>query len=198
MNKNKTRVALSAINALLILLCVAGCVYILIANCGAYFTVTAIAEMLALIFSVMYYVHGYRKDAAKYYKLFLLFYAFTHLVEIFVSALTYDKIGVSGGMFTVVISMILYGNTFLLAMGKDLGKKVSLILCTINAVFYAIPVIGCAIPTMITYTKPQIQASSIILYCSWFVLSLNTLIMTLAKYYDKQIRKQAENEQIEE
>lgn len=180
---------LSAVNLLLIVLCLAGCVYIISAGCGVYFTIAAASEFFALVFSVLYYYRGYRKDAAKYYRLFMLFYAFTYLAEIAASVISYETIGVSSPVSTtIVFSMILYGNTLILAVGKDLGKTASYCLCGVNVFFYLLPVIGCLLPGVITFADNTLKASSIILYCTWLVLALNALIMTVAKYKDKASR----------
>ena len=180
---------LSVINAALILACVAGCVYILISGSGLYYSVSAAAELLALVFSVMYYLRGYNKDAAKYFRMFMLFYACTYIAETLATVLGYDDLGVISDVSeSVVFSMILFGNTLVLALGKDLGTRVSYTLCLINAAFYALPIIGLFIPGMINFETEQIKAASIILYCTWFVLSLNAFIMTVAKYKDKAAR----------
>ena len=62
------------------------------------------------------------------------------------------------------------------------------ILCIFNAVFYALPIIGCVIPGFIAFDSVTIMTSNIILYCIWFVVALNALVMTVAKYEDKKAR----------
>lgn len=174
---------------ILILLCAAGCVYIFASGCGVYYILSAAAELLSLIFSVLYFVKGFQKDAAKYYRLFLLFYALTYPVEVLAAVLGYEQIGVSSVLpVSAVFSMLLYGNTLILAVGKDLGKKVSYLLCGINVFSDLIPVIGCMIPGAVTFANEKIAASSIILYCTWLILSLNAFVMTAAKYRDKAAR----------
>lgn len=189
--KKTVMTIISVFNALFILLCVVGCSYILFTECGKYYKIAAASEMIALVFSVLYYCFGYKKDAAKYYRMFMLFYAFTYIAETFASIIDYDAIGVSDKVsLTLVVSMILYGNTIVLAVGKDIGKAISYAICAVNVIFYALPVLAVLLPDMeiISFESPEIKYASIILYCTWLVLALNAFIMTMAKYTDKARR----------
>ena len=181
--------ALTVINAVLILLGAVGCVYILTSNCGIYYSVSAIVELIALIFSVFYYLKGYQKNAAGDYRLYMLLYAFTYLVENVACALDYDNIGVESKVsLTIVFSMLLYGNALILAIGKDLGKKLSYTLCGVNIFVYVLPLIGMAIPGLITFANEAFEVSGVVLYAIWLILAFNTLVMTIAKYADKAAR----------
>ena len=189
MNINRTPMRIiSLLNALLIALCLAGCVYIFIVHPAPYYIISAAAELLALVFSVLYYLRGFRKDANRYYRLFMLFYAFTYLAEMLAAVLTYSDLGVTTPSATLVFSLLLYGNTLILAVGNDLGKTAAYTLCGVNVLFYLLPVLGALIPGILTFDSPQLRASSMFLYCTWLVLALNALLMTVAKYADKSAR----------
>lgn len=188
-DNNTAMKVISVINALLVLICAAGCVYVCTSGSGTYFIVSAVVEFLALVFSVLYYVFGFRKDAAKFYKLFMLFYASTYLVELLAAIIGKSELSVlTDASTTIIFSMILYGNTLLLAVSKDLGKKASLGLCIAGVVCYALPLAGCAVPGFMPFDTPVLWLSCLILFASHFVLALNALIMTLAKYKDKEMR----------
>ncbi len=188
-NKMKRLRALSVVNAVLLVSAMAGCLYVLFANQGLYYSVTAVTELLALVFSLFYYLRGFQKDAAKYYRLFMLFYAFTYLAENAASLMNYQTIGVDLSAGTVLFSMIMYGNTLILAVGKDIGKKASYALCAFNVLVYVLPLIGGFIPGLISFESESVQVSNILLYAIWLIVALNAFVMTVAKYTDKSIRK---------
>lgn len=190
MSKQSTKFkVLSIITAILLALSIAGCLHVLIEKAGTYFMISAVVEGVAIIFAILYYIFGFKKNAALFYQLFMLFYAFTYLAEMLVSALDYNNLGVESIVpATVVFSMIMYGNTLILAIGKDLGKKVSYALCGINILFYALPIVGTFVPDIVTFSNDMVKQSSITLYGIWLVMAINALVMTIGKYADKAER----------
>ena len=77
---------------------------------------------------------------------------------------------------------------FRAGFGKDLGKKVSYILCGINVVFYLLPILGVIIPGIVTFENSDLMRSNVVLYCIWLIMALNAFVMTAAKYTDKAMR----------
>ena len=194
MEGKKTGLIIGILNMLLVAACVAGCIYTLFAGMGTYYTIAAGVELLALVFSVLYFFFGYKKDAAKYYRLFMLFYAFTYVAEIFAGIFEYKNTGTIGVTqkvsYTIIVSMILYGNALILAVGNNIGKTASYILCGINIFAYALPVLAVVIPGLeiVSFESRAVASASIILYVTWLILAFNALLMTIAKYHDKDLR----------
>lgn len=179
----------SAVFALFLAFSAGGCFHVLLFADGAYYTVSAIAELCALVFAGFYYLRGFPKDAAKYYRLFMLFYAFTFLAETAAGALTHDSLGVStDDPVMLIVTMILYGNVLILAVAKDLGRAVSLTLCAVSAAIYLVPLIGIWIPGTVDFATDAAKTANILLYVVWFAQACNALLMTLAKYMDKAAR----------
>lgn len=190
-DNNKRLTVLSIINAVLLIIAMGGCVKLITADLGAFYIIVGITEFIALIFSVLYYLRGFKKDAALYYKNFMVFFAFTF----FVFSLAYLRAGDSAG-FTVaeslrvlyLLPMLIYGDSLLLAVSKDLGKKSSYVLGILNIVLTTVPLVLCFIPGAFTFADDQIMTANAILYVVIFITAVTAFIMTAAKYTDKAIR----------
>ncbi len=81
--------------------------------------------------------------------------------------------------------LIIYGNLLLLAVAKDLGKKVSIGLATCNLVFYVISFLKNVFTEAATAIE---KADNVIISTVWLVLAVITVLMTIAKYVDKTSR----------
>ncbi len=191
LQKNKlTMKILGAINTVLIVVCFIGDIFGIISTRSVYYITTASIELLAIALSLSYLLNDYKKDGAKYYRLFMYFYAGTYLVEILFSSIF--ETSTAGDKFLPFgfLSFILYGNTLILAVGKDIGKKASLIICTINATIYLVAFIVCCFISVSEFVDLQEKLAYVSIFLTWLTLSLIAFVMTLAKYTDKAIRKQ--------
>jgi len=132
-------------------------------------------NLLAILFAFAYCFVGYKKNGNLYYRLFCGFLALKEMM-----AITYIGLYENVPAFTFIIFLICYGSYLVMAVAKDLGKEVSLILALVNTVLSAIAFVFVAI---------NAQYISVITYNSTrLVLTLVLLIMVYAKYTDKKIR----------
>ncbi|MCR4590119.1 MAG: hypothetical protein K5668_04810 [Lachnospiraceae bacterium] len=137
--------------------------------------------MLMLLTGVLYLVHGYKKNAAVYYKAFLLLLVLVNLMVIILDILYAEKTPL------VVIKCVLYAVKIILlllmAFGKDLGREKTWLLLYV--------VVGLDIAAMIVVL--------IILFTTTFDFSLVGIIAALladatiglairGKYADKDSR----------
>lgn len=180
--EDKIMTAISYINLLLISFCIVGCIYGVIVTKNIFYSIEALVEVAALVLSIVYFVKGYKKDAAKYYKSFMLLQASTFVIEYAFS--TFIPSVDTSGIYEA-FSLILYGNTLLLAVAKDLGKKVTISLASFNLVVYTFTFIGSFFEA---YPTPIAKTDSILMTTTWFSLAGITLLMTIAKYIDKEKR----------
>lgn len=129
-----------------------------------------VCTMLTLLFAALYFMMGFKKDAAPYYKLFAWMFAISTCV--FVLAVRTMPI------VFVIIGLINYAILSILAVAKDLGKKKSFILCIISIVVSAAAIVLFCI----------LNAGSVITMASKLLLSVLLFVMVNAKYADKGIR----------
>lgn len=181
--ENKFLNVITFANLLLICVCIVGCLYCIATTNNAYYIIESLIEIITLVAAIAYATKGYKKDAAKFYKLFMLFMAGTYVVEYLLSTLIPSDGSVTG-LYTA-FSLILYGNTLLLAVAKDLGKKVSVSLASFNFAVYLGTFIGSFFRT---YPSQHYKIVSIIMTLTWFALAGITLLITFAKYIDKAQR----------
>lgn len=181
--ENKIMSVVTYINLVLIGVCIIGCLYGIAITQNAWFIVDALVEIIALIASITYFAMGYKKDAARYYKLFMLLQAATFVVEYLVSSFIDNTEPASGVL--IAFSLVLYGNTLMLALAKDLGKKVTIGIASFNLVVYTAVLVGSLFDDYLTSVA---RTDTIILATTWFALAGITLLMTIAKYVDKAKR----------
>jgi len=134
-----------------------------------------IFNLLAIIFALAYCFIGYKKKGNLYYRLFSGFLALKEMMAIM-------HIGVYETVpgYTFIIFTICYGVYLLLAVAKDLGKELSLVLTLVNVILSAFS---------FAYVAMNVQYISVITYNSTrLVLTLVLLIMVYAKYNDKKVR----------
>lgn len=179
MKNSKFRILMYA-NVLFIILAVVGNIY------GYYLTNSYqfLLNIGAIIFSLVYLLYGYKKNAADYFKFFMLFLALKELLAI-------ESMLVEEGapIYAVVIVATMMLGFVVLAFGKDLGKKKSTIACAI--------VVGLSVLTLIVgmmYT-PKDLTKNVLVGITLNIFNLTrvlmtsiTAIMVYAKYEDKYAR----------
>lgn len=139
----------------------------------------AIIDILSIICAAIYFIKGYSKDAAKYFKLAMLFDASTYIIDLIYLALDPIDVVVEPGLFiSAALVLIMYGNTLLVAVSKDLGKRASFLIYGSNTCLYIISLLASI------KTGLAAEISSIV----WVLLSIVGLIMIKAKYIDKENR----------
>ena len=183
--KQKLLSAATVLCLILGVLCIVGCVFGFFIVSSVSFRVTAVVEVISVCFALYYFIRGAKKDAAKYYKAFLILIASSYVIEnlpyLFRIVTEYELDGVGVPLFEV----LLFANTLFLAFVKDIGKKAAYIFCAENVVFYAY-----AFVTIMTdKTIPTFQFIPVIsIALTWLMLAVMMFIMTVAKYLDKGIR----------
>lgn len=180
MNNNKVFNIFTVINLALLCVCLIGCVYVIAYAESISIKIEAVAEIIATLAVIQYFAMGAKKDAAKFYKTFLLLEAGTFLIDmlgfIFEGPVTVPA-------FYLFLILILYGNTLLLAIAKDLGKATTLSLASFNLTVYTVLLIIAFING-----AAKTDVVNFILNLTWFALAGITLLMTIAKYMDKKAR----------
>lgn len=176
--KSTVLTVFTAINLALVCFCSIGCVYVMCNTTSLSAMVDAIVECIAALAAIEYFVRGAKKDAAKYYKMFMLFEASTFVI---VYAFCLFEPKQEFMIMEDIFSLLLFGSTLLLALGKDLGQKVSLSLASFNVAVYLYALIS-------AFVKSLDNPLYIIMTATWFSISGLALIMTIAKYIDKKSR----------
>lgn len=170
---------LTVLNLVLLCVCLLGCVYVVGFDTDIANIVDAVIEVIAVLAALEYFARGAKKDAARYYKMFLIFEAATfvleELVNIFVESFYISPV-------SELFTMLLFGVTILLAFGKDLGKKVTLSLVGFNLLVYACVMIHAFVNG--SFENPF----SLIMTTTWFSTASITMVMAIAKYRDKADR----------
>lgn len=133
---------------------------------------------IVIVMGLIYFIKGFRKKDAFWYKLFMYAFSGSILAGIILSYFEYDPDYMISGQYWLnhVLNIIAYGNCVLLAAGKDLGKKVSYILCGIvTAVYLYLCFQG---EDLWDYAMLGVRSA----------MALVGLIMVWAKYTDKEMR----------
>ena len=112
--------------------------------CPLFEKLKTVCFMATLVFGLFYAFSGYKKNAAKFYKTFMICYA----VSVLMSAVNAISRG-SGHMISIGISCITLCAVFLLAFAKDLGRERSkftgyfiLVLSIVNIIVTAVDIGG--------------------------------------------------------
>lgn len=178
------------INAILVAVILRVSLYTTVQTLAA--RIQSVISIVALTFGVFYALKGYKKNAAKNYKGFMLLYFVNGLLSI-VAPLSIEM---STNSFRLVSGVTLAGNIVIvicaciLALGKDLGKNKSLTLS------YAI--LGCNLIKLVAIIldlekNPNIVdtktlAYAIVAYVSNLLLAAILVIFVDGKYMDKEAR----------
>lgn len=177
--KDKTFNLLKTITLIALFFCLIGLIYAITIASEVSEIICAVDEILIILLSYAYFFKGAKKDAAKYFRLYMLFTASSYVIECF------SYIFSSNHMTDIVrlgTTLILYGNCLLLGASKDLGKKVSLFLGIFNLINYFIGVF------LNVFFFTPIYKVGLMLSISCFVTTAAAVIMIIAKYKDKEAR----------
>ena len=179
--KEKTLNAVILLNALFLTIALFCCCFVFATSSVFYSKLEAIACVIEITFSLYYSYLGYKKKGALTLRALFVFGAITIPVDYLFYYANLETFHATISPFAIIFSIICYGNLLLLGLGKDLGKKMSLTLASVNSIIY---VIG----TIITvYIMPS-DMENIILYVSWILLSFACVLLIIGKYIDKESR----------
>lgn len=130
---------------------------------------SCITKIIALIAALFYFLFGYKKKAAVFYKAFVHSFA----LSCFIATLVSNNIGI----FYAAVAVANFGVICLLAFGKDLGRKQSFILAGIKLALDLLNTIVYAISSHLS-----------VMMCGTVLLSVLLGITVYAKYTDKAAR----------
>ena len=176
----KLRDTLGILNVIFIAASFAGCVYIIATQILQYKIIGA-AALAALIAGFSYIIRGYEKDAAKYYKAYMLIASFSNLTMICCSCAATGKTIDLPSVIMFGFLIIVYGNFMMMGFAKELGRKINCSLSIANCAVWAV----IFILTLIINTS---AFGDICIYFTFFTISSLALLMTIAKYMDKAER----------
>lgn len=135
-----------------------------------------LVHFISYFAGLLYAFSGYKKDAAKYYKVFMFFVAVSEVLS-FVGKLTRSE----PALITTILSGICVAIALSLTFIKDLGSKMSVSLCSICLAIHSFNLIYTIINAS---TKFQAISGPL----SDFMLLVIALVFVLAKYEDKAAR----------
>ena len=134
--------------------------------------ISHIAAIVSLVFAAFYILSGYRKNAAKYYKVYGALLAIIFLISILTASVnSRGSIGIMAASLSLVFVLVLL-------LSENLGKAKSFILCGLLVIFNVVLLI---IGQNVTATTVIAKLVKIDLACLYG-------IMTFAKYLDKTER----------
>lgn len=140
--------------------------------------ITEVLIIIGLLAAFYYFFLGYKKNNAVCYKTTYIVFALSFVLSYFILAFLPTVLAFDSYFFIdLTFEFILFGMYLMLAFCKDLGKKNSLLLN------FAIVLINLAF-FFASLTRPEYA----IYYCGVTMSSVAALIMTLAKYADKEAR----------
>ena len=146
--------------------------------------VSGIFGCVALVAAFYYIVMGYSKDQA---------WAFKYFVGCSTFSVLFDLIGISSyENCTLPIAMIAvgFGLMIVIALGKDLGKRNSLLIGILMMVVFVIAAVSISILWPATQNgESQEGTIALVRILSDFVQSIILVELTFAKYIDKENRK---------
>lgn len=139
-------------------------------------------KMFSVICGLIYAISGYKKNAAKYYKAFMILQLCTRIFDlsndIYFTSLS-DAYGSS--YFTTVFKSIIVICVAILAFAKDFGKKKSLIVVYVSLICDA----AVLVRVLTTYSNSM---GDVAMALAYFVLGAITAVFVDAKYIDKASR----------
>lgn len=157
---------------------------------SAHVPITMMSACMAILCcaaAAIYALKGYRKDSAKYYKLFMiLLFVFFQLknCEVGIIGENPAETGSMIGWVSLCAALAL-----VLALSSDLGKKKSMMLCWIMlTVTVAMLVMGMILRPGVVLGGSFMGTAIAIHTASTCFLAQAALVMTVAKYQDKTAR----------
>lgn len=175
MKNNKIK-AVSVILAVLLIAAAIGNIFLIVNNREAVWNVIAIAELLATLFGAFYIIAGCTKEyGARFFTICMILQALVYFLLI--SLVPNAKLG-------VMMMLVKFGCLCLLGFAKDLGKKKSFTIAIIYAAACVLSLIK-----GVRFDSFTIAAlASLIARLENLILSISTVLMVAAKYYDKAAR----------
>ena len=175
MNAKKNRIYITA--GLVLILIAAVWMIIKAAKTTDIFILLSVLEgLIACAAATAYALLGYKKDAAKFYKIFMVMYALSALL----SALPCFLSG-QGGIIDKVAAILTVIGALILAFVKDLGEQKTLIIADILAILYAVVFIYKIFTAENFFMDAQASFTGL-------VLSILAIIFIKGKYIDKHSR----------
>ena len=177
-NENLKKVGI--VNSVLIVIAIALKIYCTVIHPHVNTILEGVFCIAALVCGFIYGLSGYKKDGAKYFKIFFVLYA-AEAVMSAINAFIYKPEGMM--VFTVIvliahIAVVLCA--LALALLKDIGKDNSTIIAFVNLFINVILLV--AVCTSKNYVQAYVgEINNVVLSCIAF-------IFVSAKYKDKEIR----------
>ena len=146
-------------------------------------------ELIGIIVGALYFYKGAGKPENTFYKSYFLIFSLTFVAEYAIFSIFgghKDYVADNELFIQMFIDMLCYGNYLVLALAKDLGKKMSLGLAIASAVLYLIYLI----PTFtdLAYYTPSQTTFEVAEAVSYLASSAFNIIIVYAKYFDKDAR----------
>ncbi len=162
-----------------------GGLYVIV-NPGGSSAMTTAADLCLLIaiFAALYYIFlGYRKNAARYFKFYTVFFAFSALFSSIGAGTHGDALQL---IICPALVVVLVG---VMTFVPNLGKKNSLLICTLTIIFCAVNLVIGVVDFRGGITSGEDYAiATLIRVIAGLVLAVLLTLMTTAKYLDKAER----------
>lgn len=139
--------------------------------------------IVAMIFGIFYALNGYKKDSAKYYKLFMIMYYISSLLSLatpIALMINNEEIGFIDILFVTVWNIVIVYCVTILTIGKDLEKDNSANLCYVLLVANIIKLLA-GIVSNEAIQRIAAHLSNLLLACIVFTF-------VFAKYIEKSSR----------
>lgn len=146
---------------------------------GIAMMVGAMCSLAAICASLMYLFYGYKKNAASYFRGFMIAYALSQLAGLVIAGQNAEKTGLG-----VLLVGAVYGPVLVMAVAENLGKKKSYTLCAIAVLLQ----IGVLVGAIITRGSANVGGLFLMRGYMQLTLAVSMMLMTVAKYEDKSAR----------
>ncbi len=179
------------VNGILIVAAFAASMYVIFMESAPMFQrIYSAIDLLILGFGFFYFINGYKKDAASFYKYYTILFAFRIFLSIISVDALFDVNGIGRFPLKILMALLPYTPVLILALVKDLGKKKSLALSGSVFAWYFL----CLVATIIGSASARfdvlamLNTMNLIKSATLVVFSALLLVMTIAKYQDKDAR----------
>mgnify|MGYP003292920944 FL=1 len=179
------------VNGILIVAAFAASMYVIFMESAPMFQrIYSAIDLLILGFGFFYFINGYKKDAASFYKYYTLLFAFRIFLSIISVDALFDVNGIGGFPLKILMALLPYTPVLILALVKDLGKKKSFTLSGIVFAWYFL----CLVATIVISASgslnvlAMLNTMNLIKSGTMVVFSALLVVMTIAKYQDKDAR----------
>ena len=145
--------------------------------------VDGIIEIALAVTAFVYIINGFRKDYALNYTLYFAICALSYIVEyVFLAFDPRESVTYTELVLQFVCDLICFGCYVLLAFGKDMGKRVSVLLVSMVLVLYAAFAVYYIIESCTSGGAIDFE------YIGLIFGGLLDLFLVLGKYYNKGTR----------